>query len=289
MRASVSNTVFALVMLVVSGGWVSARAQEAAYAAGDRVEADVNMASSPEYQRWQSGTIVEVKMWQGMVSGYHIKTDDGMEFVTNARFMRPGAAAPPEAVDAGEDEDPWTAAADEPEEEPADERADQPVANAGAAKVAAGTHNPGGGACQMGARVNDREGRVGEVVEADGPNCRVQLEDGSRHFYLAWMLRAAGAADAAKAQPGGGALTPGSYTCWAANGVAGTLKLVIVNGSQYRNEQGTTGSFTHDPASGQITFQSGPWAGFYGTSLEPGKIGISSRPGGFSNTVCDRT
>lgn len=61
------------------------------FKAGDRVEADLNMSGSPDsdYARWRKATVVKVEMWQGLVAGYHIKTDDGLELVTAAKYMRP--------------------------------------------------------------------------------------------------------------------------------------------------------------------------------------------------------
>ena len=78
----------------------------------------------------------------------------------------------------------------------------------------------------------------------------------------------------------------GSYDYWAAAGVAGSLNLEITSGSTYAGK-GKSGRYTYDPRTHKISFQSGPWAGSYGERLEPGKIGISSRPGGFYNTTCD--
>lgn len=91
----------------------------------------------------------------------------------------------------------------------------------------------------------------------------------------------------ALAQPAGGGPATGRYECWAAGGVAGTLNLEITGPSSYAGN-GKAGDYTFSPENGRITFSSGPWAGFYGKLLGPTKIGISSRPGGSSNTVCDR-
>lgn len=103
-------------------------------------------------------------------------------------------------------------------------------------------------------------------------------------YYLQWMLRPEGTTEAAR----GGPLETGAYTCWTANGVAGTLRLVIHDGATYSDGKGARGACAYDAASGRIEWTSGPWGGFYGTRLGPGKIGISSRPGGFSSTTCDR-
>jgi hypothetical protein len=84
-----------------------------------------------------------------------------------------------------------------------------------------------------------------------------------------------------------GALIAGSYNCWAAAGVAGTLQLVIKSASQYADQDGKNGDYTYDPQTRKIAFQSGPWTGYYGENMGPGKIGIASRPGGYYGTVCD--
>ncbi len=82
-------------------------------------------------------------------------------------------------------------------------------------------------------------------------------------------------------------VSPGSYNCWAAGGVAGTLQIIIKNESQYADRNGKPGSYAYDSKTQEIVFESGPWAGYYGKSLGPGKIGIASRPGGYYGTVCD--
>ncbi len=143
----------------------------------------------------------------------------------------------------------------------------------------------GSGACQLGARVIDRQNRGGTVVEARGADCRVQLADGSVKYYLAWMLSPEGSDPA----PGAGvdSLTRGTYACTAAGGIAGTLQLVINSDSQYADRNGKTGEYRHDPKTHKIEFRSGPWEGYYGGVLGPRKIGLSSRPGGYYGTVCD--
>lgn len=145
----------------------------------------------------------------------------------------------------------------------------------------------GGDVCRVGARVTDRRNASGTVVEAKGSDCRVKLDDGSLRYYLAWMLKPAGS-NAAGADPatGGGALAKGRYDCWAAAGVAGTMKLEIRSDSTYAGN-GKAGSYAYDATTRKIVFQSGPWGGFFGGRLGNGKIGISSRRGGSYNTVCD--
>jgi ribosomal protein L21E len=64
-------------------------AQEGNYKAGDRVEVDVNMSSSPENIRWQKATIVEVMMWQWRISGIYVKTDEGRTLTVGVKHLRP--------------------------------------------------------------------------------------------------------------------------------------------------------------------------------------------------------
>ena len=66
----------------------AAAQNESQFKVGDRVEADINMSSSPEYQTWRKATVVEVMMWQGAVSGIRVKTDDGREVTLGARHLR---------------------------------------------------------------------------------------------------------------------------------------------------------------------------------------------------------
>ncbi len=102
-------------------------------------------------------------------------------------------------------------------------------------------------------------------------------------LFLAWLPLQPVAAQAA----GGGAPRNGTYHCVAAGGVAGTLKLVIKSPSEYADRNGKTGRYTHDPATGKLRFESGAWGGYFGKVLGPTKIGLSSRDGGYSGTVCD--
>jgi hypothetical protein len=156
---------------------------------------------------------------------------------------------------------------------------------AGVRPAAAPAKSEESGACRVGARVTDRQKRSGVVIEARGADCRVKLDDGSVRNYLGWMLAAEGG-QGTKAANGGG-LAGGPYNCLAAGGAAGTLQLVIKSASQYADRNGKTGAYSYDPKTRKIVFHSGPWAGYYGEKLGPGKIGIASRPGGYYGTVCD--
>lgn len=140
--------------------------------------------------------------------------------------------------------------------------------------------------CVMGAQVTDRNGKTGTVVKMDGKNsCYVQLPGEAKpHYYMQWMLTPAGKTREQVA--GSGALTKGTYSCWAAGGIAGTMKLTISGGSSYAGN-GKGGSYQYEEASQKIQFTSGPYGGMYGKRLAPTKIGISSKPGGPWMTTCD--
>lgn len=154
------------------------------------------------------------------------------------------------------------------------------------------------GVCKVGARVVDRQDRAGVVTEANGSDCRVKLDNGESRFYLAWMLASAGRNGKAGA-PGNSAAapnsskaaskgpTPGRYECWAAGGVAGTMRIVIRNASTYADSKGTVGEYSFDADTDKFTFDSGPWAGYFGKKLGPKQLGISSRPGNYYGTTCD--
>ncbi len=242
-----------LMSLGLAGVAFSAWAQPA-FKVGDTVEANLSMSSAPESTRWSKATVTRIEMWEGRVSGVLVKTDAGQEHMLGERHLRPAQ---------GENK--------------------QVGAVVTMAKpVAPSTQQASSGACQLGARVTDRQNRSGTVVEARGADCRVRLADGTVKYYLAWMLAPEGLDSAPSA-----ALARGTYTCVAAGGTAGTLQLVIKSDSLYANRQGKTGQYQLDPKTKKIVFNSGPWEDFYGGVLGPGKIGLSSRPGGFYNTVCD--
>ncbi len=269
----------ALALILILASAAAVRAQD--YAVGDRVMVDVNMSSVPSHERWRPGTITEIQMWNGMVAGIFIRTDDGQDVGTNASHLRPGAPAAA-TTDLGSAPSPSGTVATLSPTTGGGARDEQ---SAGGSTGGAIGRDAGTGNCRVGSRVTDRDGRSGVVVRAEGASCHVRIDGGvAEEYYLQWMLTPAG--QAVEAEPGG-ALETGNYACWTANGVAGTLRLVIRNGSQYADGEGNSGNYTYDAASGGIQWTSGPWGGFYGTKLGPGKIGISSRPGAFSNTTCD--
>lgn len=237
-RGLLASVVFAA-LIHIPGATLSLAQTASPFGVGDRVEADVNMASSPEYQKWLPGTVTEISMWQGTVAGIFVQLDDSYVHTTSAQYLRALAEEPPAETTTTE-------------------------ATGGSAAVGATTK---GGATAASAGISTGTG-TGTGAGAG-------------------MSRTTAATQARNAAPSG-PVQPGSYTCWAANGTAGMLRLVIRNGSQYSNDKGSAGTYQYDAASGQLTFQSGPWEGFYGTNLGPGKLGLSSRPGGSPNTLCDR-
>ncbi len=87
MMKSITAVLIAIAFLF-SAPLVAAQ-NEPQFKAGDRVDADVNMSSGGENARWSKATVVEVMMWQGKISGIHVKTDDGGTFTLAARHLRP--------------------------------------------------------------------------------------------------------------------------------------------------------------------------------------------------------
>lgn len=151
--------------------------------------------------------------------------------------------------------------------------------------------------CVIGARVVNRQGKVGVITKDDGGGCTVRQDSGETFYSLFWMLEPTGAGAgggagraAAPARPAGstpGRLQPGAYQCY--GGQAGNLRLNFSAGGRYSNAEGKAGAYTLDGGSGRIAFTSGPWAGFFGRVLPDGKVGLSSQP----NTttyymVCER-
>jgi len=110
------------------------------------------------------------------------------------------------------------------------------------------------------------------------PTIRQILSAASGLFLIATALPAS-------AQ--GGAITPGTYQCVAAGGIAGQFKMAIKNGKQYVNSAGKSGNYSYDAGTSQIVFETGPLEGMYGRRISASKIGLTSRKGGPANTVCD--
>ena len=125
----------------------------------------------------------------------------------------------------------------------------------------------GTGNCRVGTTVQSRDGKVGRVETAEGSSCWVRFADGTKHYYLQWMLtpvagganRSAGGQAAAKSGAGG-AVRPGNYQCY--GGPAGNMRITLDG--------------------------SGRWNEFYARTLPDGKVGITGRPGAPAYMVCER-
>lgn len=220
---------------------------------GDKVEASPSFRASA----WESC------VFNGMAGPDYVVTcgPRRTEYVVQKRWVRIASAPQPLPAEAGNS----------------------------ASSAAPAKPSPSSGACKVGARVTNRGNRSGVVVEANGADCSVLFDDskdGRPTYSLAWMLKAEGEGKPAHAAADGQNLANGRYECWAANGVAGTMRLEITGGSSYASG-GKSGKYSYDPKTKKIKFESGAWGGFYGGKLGPGKIGISSRPGGSYGTTCD--
>ena len=203
---------------------------------GDSVEASPMMMNS----HWESCTVLKL-LAQGdvLVACGPRKT----EYVVQGKWVRPGrAGAPGAGIQPSGGQSPMPSAAAD---------------GANAAAVAAGCPNaPIGqvghkrqehGICRIGAKVTDRQGRTGTVIDAPaGATCRVCLADGSHRDYLTWMLSAAGTPPAAA-----GRAASGNYQC--NGGPAGNMR---------------------------ITVKGGRWQNYYVETLPDGRVGISSTPNG---------
>jgi hypothetical protein len=133
--------------------------------------------------------------------------------------------------------------------------------------------------CTIGAKVADRQNRVGKIIALDGPECRVQLDaTGEKIPYLFWMLHAAG----------GSALTNdklviGNYECWVGTQMAAGIR---ITGPTSYVFDGRSGKFHIEP-SRQIVFESGSLRGFNAKLLPGPRIGINMNGGTFYNMACD--
>ncbi|MDP3856129.1 MAG: hypothetical protein Q8Q73_00050 [Stagnimonas sp.] len=135
--------------------------------------------------------------------------------------------------------------------------------------------------CTVGAQVVDRKNQLGTVVAVDGTSCKVRLANGSEDYYLGWMLKSA---SEPAAQPAG--LAVGPYRCVAGGGSAGGFDLVVGPEGTY-SSAGSSGEFRLDQGSGKLVFPTGSLKGMFGKVLGEGKLGLSSRDGGYSGTVCN--
>src|SRR6266852_822439 len=71
------------------------------------------------------------------------------------------------------------------------------------------------GPCPVGKKVADRQGNVGTVIDTDPVGCHVQMQDGTKKYYLSWMLHLA---DKPLVDPKEvAAIKTGRYSCYAGN------------------------------------------------------------------------
>ena len=55
---------------------------------GDVVEVDVIMSSDATRASWKKATVTKVEMWNGKVTGYTVKTADGLELTYPLQYIR---------------------------------------------------------------------------------------------------------------------------------------------------------------------------------------------------------
>jgi hypothetical protein len=129
--------------------------------------------------------------------------------------------------------------------------------------------------CSVGQKVMLPGGKLGTVIEVNGPGCKVR-QDGTNWegVWSAFMLDPAPGGDDMAPVPTERAIGPGMYQCH--GGSAGNMKLQFLENGKYANEQGTSGEF-QAISSDEISFVTGPWEGFFGRILGLDKIGLTSR------------
>ncbi len=235
----------AIAVATASIAVVGSQAVAQSFRVGDRVEASPSMMES----NWESCVVTSLHPGGdvGVACGPR-----GTQYVTQSRWVRHAARAAP---------DPRSSAPVAPQSRTRASVSGGSCANA--ARGLVGNRPQENGVCRIGARVRDREGRVGTVYDAPSPTmCRVCLSDGTPNTYLTWMLSAAGSGSPAHGRQGtsGGAAPSGNYQCY--GGAAGNMR---------------------------ITIRGGRWNDFYAETLPDGRVGISSRPNGRPYyMVCER-
>lgn len=149
--------------------------------------------------------------------------------------------------------------------------------------------------CTVGQRVKTPGGKLATVTAVAGSGCTIKADgEPFTNTYGAFMLDPASgtAAKAAAATSvsnaaAGSAPVPGLYQC--TSSTAGNMKLRILGGGRYSNEQGSVGTYT-TTSGGRMAFKGGPWDGYYAGTLVGGRIGLSSSPSGaFYAMTCGRS
>jgi hypothetical protein len=168
--------------------------------------------------------------------------------------------------------------------------AGSPATGSPAAEVAtdaAPAPKASGTLCTLGQRVLTPGGKAGTVTKVEGSGCTVTNDaTGLSDVWAAFMLKPApGTAPVAEVTPG--APAAGMYLC--RGGPAGNFRIAFNAGSSYANEQGAAGAYAFDPATANIDFTTGPWAGFYGRVLADGDVGMTGKPDrSFFAMTCER-
>lgn len=138
--------------------------------------------------------------------------------------------------------------------------------------------------CSVGSRVTDRQNRTGTVVSVSSSMCKYKLDDGSERSTLFWMLRPAGSTTGTTDK-----LVAGNYPCYSLSGTTlnyAFMDVRIDGPTAYRDKSGNKGSYKLDPATGKITFESGPLMKANAKLLDGPKIGLNMNGGSFFNMTC---
>ena len=103
------------------------------------------------------------------------------------------------------------------------------------------------GPCPVGQKVSDREGNTGIVADTDPVGCHVQMPDGTKKYYLSWMLHLAGhpivdPRDIAS-------IKPGSYTCFTGQPLHYIfMDINIKSTNAYTDVKGNPGTYSYNRA-----------------------------------------
>ena len=132
--------------------------------------------------------------------------------------------------------------------------------------------------CKAGRRVADSQEKAGAVLGiTQGTMCTVRLDaDGGDHYYLFWMLHAAGGSAETDAK-----LVAGKYECFSFSGGRSNydfVDIVLTSPTTYRSGR-ANGRLHVMPKTRQIVFETGPFAG------KPAKL-LDGPSIGFSATTC---
>ncbi len=102
------------------------------------------------------------------------------------------------------------------------------------------------------------------------------------------MLAFAGGAQAAQAPPAAKpkSLTFGTYECFV-NGSNIYSDIVLKTAHDYADSDGAKGAYSYSPATGRLTFSSGPLAGHGAQMINARTIGVADRGSTRLGTQCE--